>query len=124
MGEMERMTQYKDKSGRLGLKEKVSFVRQHIAKMKVTFGEKYSAEESIDIILAMLKEVDEVTTGEASIGLFSYPALMASDILLYGAKYVPVGDDQSQHLEFTRDIAQKMNKKFEELFTVPEPVKK
>lgn len=124
MGEMERMTQYKDKSGRLGLKEKVSFVRQHIAKMKVTFGEKYSAEESIDIILAMLKEVDEVTTGEASIGLFSYPALMASDILLYEAKYVPVGDDQSQHLEFTRDIAQKMNKKFEELFTVPEPVKK
>jgi tryptophanyl-tRNA synthetase len=49
---------------------------------------------------------------------------MASDILLYNAKYVPVGDDQSQHLEFTRDIAERMNSKFGELFTVPEPVKK
>ncbi len=59
-----------------------------------------------------------------SIGLFDYPVLMAADILLYGASYVPVGDDQTQHLEFTRDIAQRMNTKFEELFVVPEPVKK
>lgn len=58
-----------------------------------------------------------------SVGLFNYPVLMASDILLYNAKYVPVGDDQSQHLEFTRDIAERMNKKFGELFTVPVPVK-
>jgi tryptophanyl-tRNA synthetase len=58
-----------------------------------------------------------------SIGLFDYPVLMASDILLYGAKYVPVGDDQSQHLEITRDIATRMNNKFGELFTVPETVK-
>jgi tryptophanyl-tRNA synthetase len=43
---------------------------------------------------------------------------------LYGAKYVPVGDDQTQHLEFTRDIAERMNKRFGELFVVPEPVKK
>ncbi len=58
-----------------------------------------------------------------SIGLFNYPILMASDILLYNAKYVPVGDDQSQHLEFTRDIAQRMNSKFGNLFVVPEAVK-
>jgi tryptophanyl-tRNA synthetase len=49
---------------------------------------------------------------------------MASDILLYNAKYVPVGDDQTQHLEFTRDIAQRMNKKFGDIFTVPESVPK
>ncbi len=59
---------------------------------------------------------------DVSVGLFNYPVLMAADILLYGARYVPVGDDQSQHLEFTRDIAERMNSRFTELFTVPEPV--
>jgi tryptophanyl-tRNA synthetase len=60
-----------------------------------------------------------------SMGLFNYPVLMAADILLYGARYVPVGDDQTQHLEFARDIAERMNSKFgQELFTVPEAVKK
>ena len=59
-----------------------------------------------------------------SLGLFNYPVLMAADILLYGARYVPVGDDQTQHLEFTRDIAERMNKRFGDLFVVPEPVKK
>jgi tryptophanyl-tRNA synthetase len=49
---------------------------------------------------------------------------MAADILLYGARYVPVGDDQTQHLEYTRDIAERMNARFGELFIVPEPVKK
>lgn len=81
MGEMQRMTQFKDKSHGLG---------------------------------------DERT----SVGLFNYPILMASDILLYSAQYVPVGDDQTQHLEFTRDIAERMNKKFDNVFTVPEPVQK
>lgn len=59
-----------------------------------------------------------------SVGLFNYPVLMAADILLYGATYVPVGDDQTQHLEFARDIAQRLNAKFGELFTVPAPVPK
>lgn len=59
-----------------------------------------------------------------SVGLFNYPVLMAADILLYGAKYVPVGDDQSQHLEFTRDIAMRMNNRFGDLFIVPETVNK
>lgn len=58
-----------------------------------------------------------------SVGLFNYPVLMASDILLYNSMYVPVGDDQSQHLEFARDIAERMNAKFGELFTVPKAVK-
>lgn len=58
-----------------------------------------------------------------SVGLFNYPVLMAADILLYGAEYVPVGDDQTQHLEFTRDIAERMNARFGDLFLVPKPVK-
>ncbi len=66
---------------------------------------------------------NSVGADRTSLGLFNYPVLMASDILLYNAKYVPVGDDQSQHLEFTRDIAQRMNSKFNELFVVPDSVK-
>ena len=59
-----------------------------------------------------------------SVGLFNYPILMAADILLYGAKWVPVGEDQVQHLEITREIALRMNNKFGGLFTVPEPTAK
>lgn len=55
-----------------------------------------------------------------SVGLFNYPVLMAADILLYGATWVPVGDDQKQHLEITRDIAIRMNNKFDNVLTVPE----
>ncbi len=58
-----------------------------------------------------------------SVGLFNYPVLMAADMLLYGAEYVPVGEDQRQHIEFTRDIGERMNKQFGNLFTVPKPMK-
>lgn len=58
-----------------------------------------------------------------SAGLFDYPVLMAADILLYGAKYVPVGADQTQHVELARDIAIRMNNKFGDLFTPPEAEK-
>ncbi len=79
-GELSRMTEFKDKSARLGI--------DHIG-----------------------------------VGQFDYPPLMAADILLYGAEYVPVGDDQRQHIEFTRNIAERMNNKFGDLFIVPKPVK-
>lgn len=79
MGELGRMTQYKDKAA-------------------------------------------SVSGDRLSVGLFNYPVLMAADILLYGASYVPVGDDQSQHLEFARDIALRINTRFGELFTVPKSV--
>ena len=61
---------------------------------------------------------------KASIGLYSYPVLMAADILLYDATHVPVGDDQKQHLELCRDIAQKFNNDFKvnDFFKVPEPL--
>ena len=61
---------------------------------------------------------------KASIGLYSYPILMASDILLYDSTHVPVGDDQKQHLELCRDIAQKFNNDFkvDDFFKIPEPL--
>lgn len=77
MGELERMTQFKDKS-------------------------KDGGERS-------------------SVGLFDYPVLMASDILLYQTDLVPVGQDQKQHLELTRDLAERFNRDFGETFVIPEP---
>lgn len=77
MGELERMTQFKDKSSGKG--ERVS------------------------------------------VGLFTYPTLMVSDILLYRTDLVPVGQDQKQHLELTRDLAERFNRDFGETFVVPEP---
>ncbi len=61
---------------------------------------------------------------KASIGLYSYPVLMAADILLYDTSHVPVGDDQKQHLELCRDIAQKFNNDFnvDDFFKIPEPL--
>ncbi len=77
MGELNRMTQYKDKAA---------------------------------------KHADNINAG-----LFTYPVLMAADILLYQADVVPVGKDQMQHLEITRDIAQRFNAIYGDVFTIPEP---
>ena len=57
----------------------------------------------------------------ASVGLFAYPILQAADILIYQANHVPVGADQKQHLELTRDLAQRFNARYGQTFTVPEP---
>lgn len=72
----------------------------------------------------MTQYKDKAQKGESSIAssLFTYPALMAADILLYDADYVPVGDDQKQHLELTRDIAERFNHYYHDFFTVPEPI--
>ncbi len=67
---------------------------------------------------------DKMAKGESglSAGLYTYPCLMAADILLYDADYVPVGDDQKQHVELTRDIAQRFNNRYGETFKLPEPL--
>ena len=66
---------------------------------------------------------DKIAQGaETNHGLFAYPVLMAADILLYGSDLVPVGKDQKQHLEIARDIAQKFNDRYGEVFKIPEPV--
>ncbi|HET7278333.1 MAG TPA: tryptophan--tRNA ligase [Dermatophilaceae bacterium] len=65
---------------------------------------------------------DKTAKGQNSnVGLFTYPILMAADILMYHAAYVPVGEDQRQHLEITRDLAQRFNARYGETLTVPEP---
>ena len=67
---------------------------------------------------------DKQAKGEKNLsgGLYTYPALMAADILLYSPDYVPVGEDQKQHVELTRDVAERMNNRYGKLFTVPEPL--
>ena len=74
--------------------------------------------------MTQFKEKSEEHADAITVGLFNYPILMAADILLYDANYIPLGEDQFQHLELTRDIATRMNNKFgEELFTIPAPEK-
>jgi len=65
------------------------------------------------------EKAERLNEERVSVGLFTYPILMAADILLYNAKWIPVGEDQRQHLEFTRDIAMRLNNQFGEIFTVP-----
>jgi tryptophanyl-tRNA synthetase len=59
--------------------------------------------------------------GQSSVGLFTYPILQAADILLYRPQYVPVGEDQRQHLELTRDLAGRFNHRYKKTFRLPEP---
>jgi tryptophanyl-tRNA synthetase len=73
--------------------------------------------------MTQFKEKSGDQNESVTMGLFNYPVLMAADILLYGALYVPVGEDQFQHLEITRDIATRFNNKFGDIFTVPKPTK-
>ncbi|MBM7799679.1 tryptophanyl-tRNA synthetase [Microlunatus panaciterrae] len=66
-------------------------------------------------------KVGKAGTESANVGLFTYPVLMAADILVHQADQVPVGEDQRQHLELTRDLAQRFNARYGETFVVPEP---
>ena len=72
----------------------------------------------------MTQYKDRLAKGEKNMtaGLYTYPSLMAADILLYNANYVPVGEDQKQHVELTRDLAIRFNNKYGETFTIPEPL--
>lgn len=71
--------------------------------------------------MTQFKDKSEKNTDNINVGLFSYPVLMACDILLYQADCVPVGEDQKQHLELTRNLAQRFNHNYSDTFTVPEP---
>lgn len=73
--------------------------------------------------MTQFKEKSSEHNESVTVGLFNYPVLMAADILLYNAKYVPVGEDQFQHLEITRDIATRFNNKFGDIFVVPDATK-
>lgn len=71
--------------------------------------------------MTQYKEKSQKSDENLNAGLFTYPVLMAADILLYGTDIVPVGDDQKQHLELARDVAQRFNFKYSDTFIVPEP---
>jgi tryptophanyl-tRNA synthetase len=73
--------------------------------------------------MTQFKEKSGEQNESVTMGLFNYPVLMAADILLYDAKHVPVGEDQFQHIEITRDIAMRFNKKFGDVFAIPEDTK-
>ena len=134
IGELSRMTQLKDKIGLSSAayeksKKEAEIKLEEIRNSIIALGL-----ERTDGIDRLIESINPLTSAYAdslvfensnsSAGLFDYPVLMASDILLYGAKYVPLGDDQKQHLELTRDLAIRMNNKFGELFAVPEEWKK
>jgi tryptophanyl-tRNA synthetase len=72
--------------------------------------------------MTQFKEKAQKQNEQVSTGLFDYPALMAADILLYQADFVPVGEDQKQHVELTRDVAQRFNSIYGKTFTLPEPL--
>lgn len=72
--------------------------------------------------MTQFKEKSQKHKERSSLGLLAYPSLMAADILLYDSDGVPVGDDQKQHVELTRDIAQRFNARYGETFKVPEPI--
>jgi tryptophanyl-tRNA synthetase len=114
-GEMRRMTQFKEKS--------VKYHKPGLADVFASLQNNPEYESKNDILRYIEDRLKEDrTTEDASVGLFNYPVLMAADILLYNALYVPVGDDQTQHLEFTRDIAMRINNRFSDVFTVPKSV--
>ena len=71
--------------------------------------------------MTQFKDKSARSPGSVSVGLFTYPILQVADITIYQADRVPVGEDQRQHLELTRDLAQRFNTRFGETFTVPEP---
>ncbi len=94
-----------------------SHVHQHVELSWVL-----SCQTAMGEMSRMTQYKDKVAKGQnANVGLFTYPVLMAADILMYDAAYVPVGEDQRQHLEITRDLATRVNQRFGDLLTVPEP---
>lgn len=107
-GELNRMTQFKEK--------KDDIVAE---RWKRGDAGSISADNQDGSVIDQVSK--EMENKNISVGLFDYPVLMAADILLYNAKYVPVGEDQRQHLELTRKLAIRMNNKFGDLFVIPEP---
>ena len=71
--------------------------------------------------MTQFKDKSQRHADDVNAGLFTYPVLMASDILAYNADFVPVGIDQKQHLELARNIAQRFNQRYGDFFTLPEP---
>lgn len=132
-GQMRRMTQFKDKAGIVNgeftAEQQIVRVRDVEKRISEASSENELKDAQSELTRLLVEGYHYIAGREelinnTSVGLFNYPVLMAADILLYGAQYVPVGDDQSQHLEFTRDIAERINKRLGDVFTIPEAVAK
>jgi tryptophanyl-tRNA synthetase len=135
VGTLSRMTQFKEKAREksAGLVRTLDHVLESVDQdilnklesSSLTKLQRDAVEEiKIDLNSLKLELIESTIFKEGGVGLFNYPVLMSADILLYGAQYIPVGDDQTQHLEFARDIAIRINNRFGDIFTVPEPVVK
>nr|MDQ3041806.1 tryptophan--tRNA ligase [Acidobacteriota bacterium] len=122
MGELERMTQFKDKARKSLGNQKIKLERSgHLALADAVTNPSVGM-SSLEAHSNKANELrDDRSRQSAGIGLFTYPVLMASDILLYQTNLVPVGQDQKQHLELTRDLAERFNRDFGETFIIPEP---
>ncbi|MBX3282784.1 MAG: tryptophan--tRNA ligase [Acidobacteria bacterium] len=153
MGELERMTQFKDKSQKFG-RRPIEAEKAHFEEIFVAASESNlentnpphnrrstasffqtletaaaakgtSVSEVVQAVIDSLQSKRDETrrspAERASVGLFTYPVLMAADILLYQTDLVPVGQDQKQHLELSRDLAERFNRDFGVTFKIPEP---
>jgi|CXWL01.1.fsa_nt_gi tryptophanyl-tRNA synthetase len=148
MGELERMTQFKDKAqkGTRVIGEFDGYVNSAKAyeyklygKNDPSLSDEYYYQmgriidrahkqmdpadslKSLKAIIDAQQEIEKENLKFAGVGLFTYPVLMASDILLYQTDLVPVGQDQKQHLELSRDLAERFNRDYGDTFKVPEP---
>lgn len=125
IGELRRMSQFKDKAS-LDFKLDED-TREKIRARKIDPGlivKDVSGTTTVFMNIERLSEKYEASFDDdnANAGLFTYPVLMAADILMYDAVKVPVGDDQLQHLEFARTLARKFNNRFGEVLIEPEPI--
>ncbi|HVI69460.1 MAG TPA: tryptophan--tRNA ligase [Magnetospirillaceae bacterium] len=112
MGELSRMTQFKDKAGLArdaDSKELLSGLLRRTRRLGDHFLAAFFERD-------LKKTMEKLKNESVSVGLFNYPVLMAADILLYNATYIPLGDDQKQHLELTRDLALRINERFKNVF--------
>lgn len=147
IGDLEKMTQFKDKAGLVDrrsadskIKELLDISNKSITEVDITAfhvggendykGESYR--KNLPLLLKSFLDLRKATIAlnelrydysrqeSVGVGLFDYPVLMAADILLYDTDVVPVGKDQMQHIELTRDLAERFNKRFGETFVIPE----
>jgi len=139
MGELERMTQFKDKSQKqsidsikttddpflqfLGLVDGRLPIPEDEAESNLLRDRFLNSlnEQNFGELVHLLRNAFNKRNERAGVGLFTYPVLMAADILLYQTDLVPVGQDQKQHLELTRDLAERFNRDFGETFKIPDP---
>lgn len=140
-GELSRMTQFRDKSLKNVLRkldqtqdlpsslvntltkaQTLAELRKKLLTEMALASRAGKLDSKKSAVLGAISEIleDTLTVAASSLGLFAYPVLMAADILLYQANFVPVGEDQTQHLELTRSIAERFNSRFGEVFTLPQ----